>query len=64
MYIKRTIEDLAGKTGKRFKAVLVTGARQVGKSTLQQEVVLFLTRILIKEGGGGHIDLGVINPVQ
>lgn len=34
MYIRRAIEDVAGKTGEGFKAVLVTGARQVGKSTL------------------------------
>ena len=34
MYIKRSIEDIIEKTNKGFKAVLVTGARQVGKSTL------------------------------
>ena len=34
MYIKRAIEDVIEKTNKGFKAVLVTGARQVGKSTL------------------------------
>lgn len=34
MYIKRAIEDVMEKTNKGFKAVLVTGARQVGKSTL------------------------------
>ena len=34
MYIKRAIEKTVEKTGKSFKAVLVTGARQVGKSTL------------------------------
>ncbi|MDE7476575.1 MAG: ATP-binding protein [Lachnospiraceae bacterium] len=34
MYIKRAIEDVVEKNGKGFKAVLVTGARQVGKSTL------------------------------
>lgn len=34
MYVKRAIEDIVKKTDKGFKAVLVTGARQVGKSTL------------------------------
>lgn len=34
MYIKRAIEDVIEKTNTGFKAVLVTGARQVGKSTL------------------------------
>lgn len=34
MYIKRAMEDVIEKTNKGFKAVLVTGARQVGKSTL------------------------------
>lgn len=34
MYIKRTSEDVIKKLSKQFKVVLVTGARQVGKSTL------------------------------
>ncbi len=34
MYIKRTSEDVIKKLSKHFKVVLVTGARQVGKSTL------------------------------
>ena len=34
MYIERAIERVLQKTEKSFKAVLVTGARQVGKSTL------------------------------
>ena len=33
-YIKRSIEDLVIKTDKTFKCVLVTGARQTGKSTM------------------------------
>ncbi|MDR0221582.1 MAG: ATP-binding protein [Lachnospiraceae bacterium] len=33
MYIKRAIEDIIIKSERGFKAVLVTGARQVGKST-------------------------------
>lgn len=33
-YIKREIEDVVKKSAKNFKAVLVTGARQTGKSTL------------------------------
>ena len=34
MYIKRTSEDVIKKLSKQFKVILVTGARQVGKSTL------------------------------
>lgn len=34
MYISRAIENVVERTGKTFKATLVTGARQVGKSTL------------------------------
>lgn len=33
-YIKREIEEVIEKSAKNFKAVLVTGARQTGKSTL------------------------------
>ncbi len=33
-YIKRAIEDIVKESAKNFKAVLVTGARQTGKSTL------------------------------
>lgn len=34
MYIKRAIEETIDKTEKSFKAILVTGPRQVGKSTV------------------------------
>ncbi len=34
MYIQRTAEDVIKNYSKQFKVVLVTGARQVGKSTL------------------------------
>lgn len=34
MYIKRTAEDVIKKLSNQFKVILVTGARQVGKSTL------------------------------
>ena len=34
MYKKRTLEDTIKKLSKQFKVLLVTGARQVGKSTL------------------------------
>lgn len=33
-YIKRAIEEIIEKSSKTFKAVLVTGARQTGKSTI------------------------------
>ena len=39
MYIKRALEDVIEKTNKGFKAVLVTGARQVGKSTLLKHLM-------------------------
>lgn len=38
MYIKRAMEDIVRKTEKGFKATLVTGARQVGKSTLLKHI--------------------------
>ena len=34
MYIKRTLENVIIETSQHFKVLLVTGARQVGKSTL------------------------------
>ena len=34
MYIKRTIEENIKNLTNQFKVLLVTGARQVGKSTL------------------------------
>lgn len=37
MYIKRTLENTIKKLFKQFKVILVTGARQVGKSTLLKE---------------------------
>lgn len=37
-YIKRSIEDLVKASAKNFKAVLVTGARQTGKSTLLRQL--------------------------
>lgn len=38
MYIKRAMEDVIRRTEKGFKAVLVTGPRQVGKSTVLQHL--------------------------
>ena len=37
-YIKRSIEDIVEKSSKNFKAVLLTGARQTGKSTLLKKL--------------------------
>ena len=37
-YIYRHIEDIVRKTDSTFKGVLLTGARQTGKSTLLQEL--------------------------
>ena len=36
MYINRTIEQTIKKAAKGFKVVLITGPRQVGKSTTLQ----------------------------
>ena len=33
-YIKRAIEDVVEHSAKTFKCILITGARQTGKSTL------------------------------
>lgn len=33
MYLRRTLESFAGQAGSRFPVLLVTGARQVGKTT-------------------------------
>ncbi len=38
MYIKRMVEDVVIKSTATFKAVLVTGARQTGKTTLLQNL--------------------------
>jgi uncharacterized protein len=38
MYIKRTIEDFVKKATKQFPVLLVTGARQVGKTTFLQHL--------------------------
>ncbi|MEE3404294.1 MAG: AAA family ATPase, partial [Acutalibacteraceae bacterium] len=37
-FIHRHIEDIVMKTNNTFKGVLLTGARQTGKSTLLQEL--------------------------
>ena len=37
-YIQRAIEDIVKKSSKNFKAILVTGARQTGKSTLLKQL--------------------------
>ena len=38
MYIKRHAEDAVSKLSKMFGAVLVTGPRQVGKTTMLKKV--------------------------
>ena len=37
-YIRRSIEDIVLKSEKTFKSILVTGARQTGKSTVLQKL--------------------------
>lgn len=37
-YIKRAIEDVVERSAKTFKCVLITGARQTGKSTLMKHL--------------------------
>lgn len=38
MYIKRALESTVLKTSKAFAVVLITGPRQVGKTTLLQKL--------------------------
>jgi hypothetical protein len=38
MYIKRAVEDIVRKTAATFPVLLVTGPRQVGKSTLLERL--------------------------
>lgn len=45
MYIKRHIEEVLKRQSKRFSAVVVTGARQVGKSTMLEETLGNITKI-------------------
>lgn len=57
MYIKRSMESFIINAGKNFKAVLVTGARQAGKSTLLKHIypnrayLTFDDPILLEEAG-------------
>ena len=44
-YIKRAIEPILKKSGRTFKSVLVTGPRQVGKSTLLKETFTGIPQI-------------------
>jgi predicted AAA+ superfamily ATPase len=44
-YIKRAIEPLLKKSGRTFKSVLVSGPRQVGKSTLLKETLKKIPQI-------------------
>ena len=61
--IPRTLEDTMGRAMKTFPAVLVTGPRQSGKTTLLDQrfgksIVLCPLRILIVEHGSRktHLD--------
>ncbi len=38
-YINRAIEDVVKKSARNFKAVLITGARQTGKSTMLRHII-------------------------
>ena len=46
-YIKRSIEMIVRESAKTFKAVLVTGSRQTGKSTLLKK---FNPENILKKG--------------
>ena len=48
MYIKRTVENTIMKMSKEFPVIVVSGARQVGKSTMLQ---------MIKEEGMSYVTL-------
>lgn len=49
MYIKRHLEQALQKAASMFGAVLVTGARQVGKTTLLREVVRDVTYVSLDD---------------
>ena len=38
MYKRRTLESFIGKASKQFPAILVTGPRQVGKTTILKHI--------------------------
>ena len=50
MYIKRRLEDNFSKMSAFFKAVLVTGARQVGKTTMLRHLGSERTYVTLDNG--------------
>ena len=46
MYIKRAVEDTVRRTASTFPVLLVTGPRQVGKSTLLERLAEPASRIV------------------
>lgn len=48
-YIHRHIEDVLLRSGKTFKSVLLTGARQTGKSTLLRELLPELSTVSLDD---------------
>jgi len=48
-YIRRAIEPQIIKSGQTFKSVLVTGPRQVGKSTLLKETLGTLPQVTLDD---------------
>ena len=49
MYIKRHIEDAVGRTAKMFGAIIVTGPRQVGKTTLLRNLTGNMTYVTLDD---------------
>ena len=49
-YIKRNVESLIERTSKSFKAVLVTGARQTGKSTTISHMFRDINKVTFDDG--------------
>lgn len=45
MYITRNIEDTIKRVSNNYKVVLLTGARQVGKTTLLKNVIRYRSKI-------------------
>ena len=41
MYVARTLESFVSKAAEQFPVVLLTGARQVGKTTLLRHCLLY-----------------------
>ena len=49
VYQRRTLEKVLEKANRRFKVLLLTGMRQVGKSTLLQQISAHRTSVTLDD---------------